>query len=118
MKLFGVDTNDVDKNNIEFVYVEFIPFDRNPTTNEYHTFNPNCLGHFEWGAKGIGFGQIAWYRMGHESNATPEEISKGNIPWFDAEMMSKSFIKQMLAYWVDNSHLDHDVDFLPIHFKC
>jgi hypothetical protein len=85
-----------------FTYVDFAPFPRKSPHPEY---NPNYIGTWQWGVKGVGFGEIAMYQM-------PD----GRF-WFDAEMMSKDFIKQMLCHAVDKSLLDHETEELPEHFK-
>lgn len=105
---FGIDRSKIDRDNIEFVYVVFEP------NVPYHdkdgcTWNPNYLGTFKWGAKYVGFGEIAMYRM----SADPE---KPFVAWFDAETESKSFIKQMLCHMVDSGFTDSDKE-LPECFR-
>jgi hypothetical protein len=47
-------------------------------------YNPNCIAEWNWGAKGVGFGQIVGYRM-------PE----GRM-FYDSEKMSLNFIQSFL----------------------
>lgn len=87
MKFFGMDHNEVDHDSIEFVYVIFEP--KTPESTERY------MGSFSWGAKGMGFGVI--------------DVLRGNddVVYLDTEHMSKSFVKQMLNYWVDNAVTDN-----------
>ena len=87
MKFFGQDHTEVDWDNVEFEYVVFTP--KTPESSTRY------LGTFEWGAKGIGFGVI-------------DIVQDGDKTMFNTERMSKSFVKQMLNYWVENSKLDLD----------
>jgi hypothetical protein len=99
MEFFGKDSNEIDRNNIEFVYVTFEPYI--PTKYEEGIWNPNYLGTFNWGAKGVGFGQVAMYRM------SENEPGNGRF-YFDTEHMSKNFLKQMFAYFVEQSITDRE----------
>lgn len=99
-KFFGKDISEVDRNNIEFVYVVFDPY-RPVEHPEQGTYNPNYLGVFRWGAKGIGFGEVSMYRM----SDTEPGCDKF---YFDTEYESKNFLKQMFVYFVEQSITDVD----------
>lgn len=67
--------------NVEFGYVDFYPVCNNPY---------NVVGYFEWGAKGVGFGEMTLYKM---EDGTHE---------IDSEHESRDFVRQMMNYFVDN----------------
>lgn len=99
-KFFGLERHEVDWNNIQFVYVIF-----KPRSSELHVtsgfWSPNYLGTFEWMAKGIGFGSVSMNRL--------SEFGKGaERILFDTEDMSKSFLKQLFAFFVEQSITDRD----------
>jgi hypothetical protein len=73
----------VDRDNIEFVWVEFEP--AGPTWSE------DCIGMFRWGAVGIGFGEIGVYRS---------DTDERGIVEFDTEEMSGDFLQQMIKFWI------------------
>ena len=66
----------------EFVYVDFVP------KNEEST--DRFLGIFQWGAKGIGFGEITLLK--------DEDGYK-----IDSEHMSDAFLVEMFRFFVENS---------------
>lgn len=103
MKFFGKDSKELDWDNVEFVYVEFEPYSQIAT--KYGDWNPNFLGMFRWGATGVGFGEIAVYKM-------PDGRA-----WMDSEHMNKPFIKQMMNFFVEQSLLEHTTDERP-DFYC
>lgn len=100
MKFFGMDHTEYNPDKIEFVYVVFIPH-RPITYPDKGVYNPNFLGTYQWGAKGLGFGEVSMYRM------SDREPGCDTI-YFDTEHMSKKFLKQMLSYLVDQSITDRD----------
>jgi len=92
--------NEIKRKNVEFVYVTFEPY-RPIEDPEKGTWNPNYLGVFRWGAKGIGFGEVNMARMS-ETEPGCDRI------YFDAEYESKDFLKQMFNYFVEQSVTDTD----------
>jgi hypothetical protein len=103
MKFFDKESRELDWDNIEFVYVEFEP--RTQIIDKYGEWNPNFLGIFRWGARGVGFGEIAVYKM-----------SEGKT-WMDSEHMGKRFIKQMMNFFVEQSLLADETDEVP-EYHC
>jgi len=105
MDMFGMEMGKADYDNIEFVYVEFEPYV--PVVKDGKTWNPNYIGTYKWGAKGIGFGEIAMYRMSDDQM------------FFDTEGMNTSFVRQMLAYTVEHGivYTDYEECELPEYYK-
>lgn len=95
--MFGSPLGEYDKNNLEFVYVEFEPYVP-VANNDGKVWNPNFLGTFRWGAKGKGFGEVAVFKMDDEDS----DIQF----YFDTERENKNFLKQMFNYIVEHSVTD------------
>jgi hypothetical protein len=79
--------------NPEFLWVQFIPTSRPDS---------KFCGTFQWGARGVGFGEVAITR---EIDSVEENTYTYTI---DSEMMSREFVKNMIAYFVDNAQLADD----------
>jgi len=104
INMFGTPMGEYDKDNLEFVYVAFEPKEKH--VDEKGQWNPNYVGTFSWGVKGLGFGEIGMYRMDE----------KGDRFYFNTEEMSKNFLRQMFNHIVENAGTDSEASELPEHY--
>lgn len=97
--MFGKEFGDYDKNNIEFVYAEF-----ESARNIDPNWNPNYIGTIHWGAKGLGFGTVALYRMSDRKL------------FMDSEFEDKNFLRQLFMFMLENSVLEWETSERPEHY--